>query len=169
MTQQHQSPAQPGTPVPTPPKAGRTPPYTLMIGLGMGGLIAAIVALVIVYGVFPAGDSGTTATTSTHTVTYQADAAGARGARSGSITLRTADGGTSQQTGVALPLRTKAGAIGLTYSGFKTGESVYLSVQNADSAGSVTCRILVDGTIISENTSDGAYTIATCSSRVPRS
>lgn len=168
MTQQHQSPVQPSAPAPSAPKTRRTPPYTIMIGIGLGGILAAVIALVIVFGVLPTSNSGTTAGPSTHTVVYQADASGARGARSGDITLRTADGGTSQQAGVGLPLMTKAGDTGLTYSGFKPGDFVYLSIRNADSAGSVTCRILVDGNVISENTSSGAYTIATCSSRVPR-
>jgi hypothetical protein len=44
---------------------------------------------------------------------------------------------------------------------------VYLSVQNQNAAGSVTCRILLDGMVVSENTSTGGYVIATCQGRVP--
>jgi hypothetical protein len=102
----------------------------------------------------------------TRTVVYQADGAGARGLRSANITLQTDSGGTSQAS-VNLPMKTRAGQTGLTFTKFHTGDFVYLSVQNADAAGSVICRILVDGVVLSENTSTGGYVIATCSGRVP--
>lgn len=138
-------------------------------------IITLGVALTIILGVIYVAigrsttgpSSSATSGSTTHVVRYEADGGGARGARSASITLQTSDGGTSQQSGVALPLTTKAGTTGLEYSGFERGDFVYLSVQNGDAAGSVTCRIVVDGNVISENTSDGGYTIATCSSRVP--
>lgn len=101
---------------------------------------------------------------STHAVLYEAEGQRARGLRSASITLQTPDG--SSQAQVNLPMRTKAGDTGLTYT-FTTGDFVYLSVQNQDAAGSVTCRITVDGSVISENTSSGGYAIATCQGRVP--
>jgi hypothetical protein len=102
----------------------------------------------------------------THTVVYQADGTGARGVRSANVTLHTDSGGTSQAS-INLPMKTRAGQTGLTFTNFHTGDFVYLSVQNTDAAGSVTCRILVDGVVLSENTSTGGYVIATCSGRVP--
>jgi len=38
---------------------------------------------------------------------------------------------------------------------------------NNPAGGSVTCRILVDGKVFREATSDGAYVIASCSGSVP--
>lgn len=102
----------------------------------------------------------------THTVVYQADGSGARGVRSANYTLQSDDGGTRQGE-INLPMTTKSGATGLTFTGFKSGDFVYLSIQNADAAGSVTCRIVVDGVTISENTSDGGYAIASCKGQVP--
>lgn len=139
--------------------------WRLFAGVGLALVAVAVVAVGIKYGALSNDKAATSTTTTFHTVVYQADAAGARGARSGSITLRSGDGGT-QQAEVSLPLRTKAGEIGLTYTGFRSNDSFYLSVQNKDSAGSVTCRVLVDGVKVSENTSSGAYTIAACSGRV---
>jgi hypothetical protein len=40
---------------------------------------------------------------------------------------------------------------------------MYVSGQNATEYGTVTCRIKVDGNVVSQNTSSGAYSIATCS------
>lgn len=135
---------------------------------GLGVVLAGVVTAFIRYGLDPSSTpaAGTGSVSASHTVVYQAEGGGARGARSGSITLQSADGGT-QQAQVGLPLRTKSGDVGLTYPGFHSGAFVYLSVQNGDDAGTVTCRILVDGVTISENTSSGGHTIATCSSRVP--
>ena len=48
---------------------------------------------------------------------------------------------------------------------FGPGEFVYISAQNEGEYGSVTCRITVDGVVVSENTSSGAYGIATCEGR----
>jgi hypothetical protein len=101
--------------------------------------------------------------TTTRAVTYEADSAGARGIRSGSITIQTPNGSSQAETN--LPMKNQAGGTGLTYT-FSPGAFVYLSVQNQDAAGSVTCRITVDGVVISENTSTGGYTIATCQGRV---
>lgn len=99
----------------------------------------------------------------THEVWYRADG---DGTTSASYTLQSDDGGTRQQD-IDLPLTNRKGETGLTFTGFKSGAFVYLSVQNKTAAGAVTCRIIVDGKEISNNTSSGAYTIATCQGRVP--
>jgi hypothetical protein len=93
----------------------------------------------------------------THTVVYTATADAAYGSgRTGMVTAQGPDG-TVQQTGL-LPITG-------TFT-FHSGDFVYLSVQNQQSVGSVTCRITVDGVVVSENTSSGGYTIATCQGRV---
>lgn len=137
MTQQQQRP-QPTLPSPYPPAPKRS--YTpLWIALA---LILTAVAVAVGVGVGPS-------TPATHTVVYEATAdAYTGGGRTGMVTAQT-ESGTSQGTG-ALP-----------FSDF-----VYLSVQNQQPAGSVTCRITVDGVVVSENTSSGGYTIATCQGRV---
>jgi hypothetical protein len=151
MTQQHQIP-QPTLPDPFRPPPKRNHHSWLWAGLGLA--IAATVVLGVNYG--PQIIQAPT----THTVVYQVEADAAYGSgRTGTYTIQTDNGGTSQGTGL-LPMTG-------TYTQFHTGDFVYVSVQNQQGAGSVTCRILVDGAVISENTSTGGYTIATCSSRVP--
>lgn len=124
----------------------------------LGVVIALAIALLIGY--WPTGSTPPPITS--HTVVYQADSSGTN---VGTFTLETPTG--SQQGEADLPLKSQAGDTGLTFPGFSSGGFVYLSVQNKNAAGSVTCRILVDGKVISENTSTGGYVIATCSSRVP--
>jgi len=75
------------------------------------------------------------------------------------ITIETPSG-TSQGSDKAVPLRTDAGN-GITLS-FPRGSFVYISAQNQGEDGTVTCRITVDGEVVSENTSSGAYSIASC-------
>lgn len=110
------------------------------------------------------GDGSTAAGSSTaHEVWYRAEGTGTAEA---SYTLRSDDGGTRQQD-IDLPLVNQKGETGLTFEGFKSGDSVYLSVQNTTPAGSVTCRIIIDGHEISNNTSSGGYKVATCQGTVP--
>ena len=80
------------------------------------------------------------------------------------VTIQTENGGTSQAV-VALPLSVD-GHPGITGT-MHTGDFVYISVQNGQGLGSVTCRVTVDGVVVSENTATGGYTIATCQGRVP--
>lgn len=78
-----------------------------------------------------------------------------------SITIQTPSG-SSQAANRAVPLTSAAGAPGIEIDGFTAGDFVYLSAQNEGEYGTVTCRIRVDGDVVSEVTSTGAYTIATC-------
>lgn len=101
--------------------------------------------------------------TAPHVVFY----AEGQGTVSGSITLRTESGGTVQKD-VALPMTdTATGTAGVSSFLFKRGASLYISVQNKAAAGSVTCRIEVDGKEIDKATSSGAYKIASCVGKVP--
>lgn len=78
-----------------------------------------------------------------------------------SITAQTPTG-TTQQSDIDVPLRTKGGGTYLEYS-FTSGDFVYLSAQNSKGYGTVTCRITTDsGEVISENMASGGYSIATC-------
>jgi hypothetical protein len=90
-------------------------------------------------------------------ITYQLEGT----ASSADITMQTPTG-TSQQAGVKIPLTTKAGTVGITYT-FQAGDFVYISAQNNDDSGSVTCKIVTEsGKVISSNTASGAYAIASC-------
>jgi len=79
-------------------------------------------------------------------------------AATASITMRTNSG--TEQAEISVPLKTKSGATGIWIQG--TNMNPYLSAQ-ATSAGSITCRITVKGEVLSENTSSGRGSIATCS------
>jgi hypothetical protein len=145
MTQQ-QIP-QPSLPSPFPKRSKLRAQITITLVAG-----AVLIAAVLVAGLLSMHPASTT-----HSVLYEAIADGnTGGGRTGMVTGQT-PGGSSQGTG---PLPFTA-----TYS-FHTGDFVYLSVQNQQPAGSVTCRITVDGVVVSENTSTGGYTIATCQGRV---
>jgi hypothetical protein len=73
--------------------------------------------------------------------------------------------GTVQQN-PDLPLQTEGGGS----FGFKAtpGEPLYISAQ-IENGSTITCRIKVDGVTISENTSTGSYSIASCNGVVPQS
>lgn len=77
--------------------------------------------------------------------------------------------GTRQQEGIDVPIVVGGQRHGITYkSGFAHGDFLYLSVQRRDDLGGgdeVTCRITVDGIVVSENTSYGGYSVASCSAR----
>jgi hypothetical protein len=81
--------------------------------------------------------------------------------------MRSESGGTIQKD-VALPMgNPTTGELGLATQGFKRGAALYLSMQNMEAVGSVTCRIEVDGQVVDTATSSGAYKIATCVGTVP--
>jgi hypothetical protein len=82
---------------------------------------------------------------------------------SASVTMQTPTG-TSQIT-PAVPMRRESdGRRGLEAE-FSPGSFVYISAQNKQSSGTITCRITVNGSVIAENTSSGGYAIASCSGR----
>ena len=115
-----------------------------------------IVAAVIVAAAL-AGCSSTAPASRTTPVQVKYEVEGT--ASSVDITIETPSG-TSQGSDKSVPLRTDAGN-GITLS-FPRGSFVYISAQNQGEDGTVTCRITVDGEVVSENTSSGAYSIATC-------
>lgn len=76
------------------------------------------------------------------------------------VTMETPTG--SSQINPDVPMvRTGSGERGLEME-FAAGSFVYISAQNQRAAGTVTCRITVDGTVVAENTATGGYAIATC-------
>lgn len=154
MTQQPETQWTPDGPLL--PYPGRPEP-----GPGRSKLWLWILLSVIFVGLIAVGSWGISQprTATTHTVVYTASADSVTGSgRSGMLTLETENGGTSQAV-VDLPFSG-------TSTTFHRGDFLYISVQNQQPAGSVTCRITVDGKVVSENTSDGGYTIATCQGKV---
>ena len=143
--------APPPPPV-TAPLQGAALPGTKLAKIGAAIAVAgvAFVAWGILYS--PSTSS------STHAVVYELGGT----AKGADITITTADGGTSQQQGVAVPLTT-AGTNGYTLT-VQSGAFLYISAQNVGS-GTITCTIVEDGVEVSSNTSSGAYAIATCDGR----
>lgn len=105
------------------------------------------------------GTSGTgssSQSSSTVSVLYEVEGT----ATAANLTLESGTG-TVQQNDKAVPLRTTSGK-GLKATMLR-GDFAYISVQNQGAIGTVTCRITVDGVVISTNTSSGAYAIVSCS------
>jgi hypothetical protein len=125
------------------------------------GLIAAA-CLAIAVGVisnFTSSHDGGTKKTSvtaaplslTRTVTYMVTGDHTNQA---SITYETPSG-TGQQSDVDVPLTRKSdGGAGIRFT-FQAGDFVYISAQNSNDSGGVTCIIEVDGRVIAENSSSG--------------
>lgn len=95
-------------------------------------------------------------------VLYEVDGTALRA----SVTYETGTG--TEQGKIRLPMTSATGSTGLAGS-FERGSFLYISAQNQGDInmeiygyGSVTCRITVDGVVISENTSNGQFGIATC-------
>lgn len=130
-------------------------------------ILLAVLALAGCAGKTPVAQTKAPATpvVTTHTVVYESEAPDSTTERTASYTLRSDDGG-ARQGEFDLPLRNQGGTPGLTFTGFASGAFVYLSIQNGDEYGSVSCKITVDGNVISENTSDGGSAIATCQGKV---
>ena len=95
------------------------------------------------------------------TVTYEVTGT----ARQADITFEDGDGGPSRVQGAVVPLqRTTDGGYGSEVT-MDRGQSFYISAQNQDVGGTVTCTVKVDGEVVKTSTSTGADTIATCTGR----
>ncbi|MFC5268407.1 hypothetical protein ACFPJ1_40410 [Kribbella qitaiheensis] len=109
------------------------------------------------------GDESATTSQSPKVVFY-GEGTGTSGA---AVTMKTETGGTIQLD-VSLPIRNaETGELGMMSERFKRGDFLYISAQNKGEAGSITCRIEVNGKVIDEATSSGAYKIASCQGKVP--
>jgi len=132
------------SPVPTPPSPQTSGGGCLIAFLVILGIIAVVVVGVIVLGAVGRGGSA-----ATREIEYRFSGT----ASGGSITYSTPDG--QEQKDIALP-----GSISFTTSdGFGSWVSL---IQNLGETGAVTCSILVDGEVVSTNTSSAAYGIASC-------
>lgn len=89
------------------------------------------------------------------------------GTASAAVTMRTESGG-SIQMDVGLPMtNAQTGKPGIGSDKFKRGDPLSILLRNSEGGGSVTCRIEVDGKVIDEATSSGAYKVVTCVGKVP--
>jgi hypothetical protein len=77
----------------------------------------------------------------------------------GSMTYRNVQGGTGQANHENIPW-------GISFKA-RPGQILYLSAQNYQDHGSITCEILVDNQVLQSAESSGGYAIATCSGVVP--
>ncbi len=157
-----QSPVQPGPDQSTQKLARRG-------GLILG-IMAAAVAVVALVGwidstsrtpVSSSSSSESSYLSSARKVVYEVEGT----AKSVDITIETPSG-TSQQQNLKVPLESKDGHVGLRFE-MERGDFVYVAAQNQGSSGTVTCRITVDGVIVSKVTSSGAYAIASCDGSAP--
>lgn len=79
------------------------------------------------------------------------------------VTLQ-ADTGRVQQTNLAIPLTDKStGSRGFRFTS-PSGSRVYISALNAGPSGTISCRITVNGNVVSTNSGDS---VATCAGFVP--
>lgn len=81
-------------------------------------------------------------------------------AKMASVTYKTGTG--TQQNTVDVPMTNKGGGVGVIMEGSNIPGFKYISAQNKESYGSITCKIVLNGVTVSENTSSGGYVIATC-------
>lgn len=137
----------------------------------VAAMVAGVVALLVVSScthrapqpdvVQPSPDTVVVTVEAARTVTYHVD-----GSVSGvSFTAQTPTGSEHGEADVSLS--TRAGAGGLRFTGFRPGDLLYISAQNAGEPGALTCQIQVDGVVVSSNSAAGAFSIATCQATMP--
>ena len=80
--------------------------------------------------------------------------------RGASVTLRDLNG--TRQFDTGFPMTRTTGELGLSGT-FGVGDFYYISAQNMSGSGWVSCRVTIEGVVVSEVRSDGGYKIATCS------
>lgn len=130
-------------------------------------VIVALIAVAVVVGLVVSADAGDPedgagssgglpAADATVTVLYEVEGT----TDHADVTMETPTG-TSQISPDVPMVRESDGRAGLQWE-FTSGDYVYLSAQNNRSHGTVSCRITVDGVVVSENSATGGYAIATC-------
>ena len=123
----------------------------------LGKLLLVVIAFAMLYVIFGCGGTSSyPPPKSGYTVKYEVRGDGCYRA---SLTYSNAQGGTEQYD-VKLPFSK-------SYL-MKLGDFAYVSAQNDNDRGKITCRIYVDGVEWKKSTSSGAYVIASCSGLVGR-
>jgi hypothetical protein len=119
-------------------------------------IIFIVVGLMLCYMLFNSkkgGDGGSTNVVKSHYASYYVGG----WAGTADITYENSTGGTEQNT-VTIPWTSPSWEV-------HDGDFLYISAQNNDELGSVTCEIRIDGIMVKQSKSEGAYVIATCSGR----
>lgn len=78
------------------------------------------------------------------------------------LTWSDGSGQIAQAAGKKVPLTDGSGEPMSIDFKASSGARLYVSGQNTGPTGTVSCRIVVDGETVAENTSDGGYAIVTC-------
>jgi hypothetical protein len=142
------------------PARTRKSPWRIVLGIAVVGAI-----LVGITSWATAGNktsSSGSSSSSTRTVLYEVEGT----ATSVDITFETPSG-TSQGSNKKVPLANRdSGKRGISVT-MDRGDFVYISAQNQGKTGTVTCKISVDGVLVSKVTSSGAYAIASCDGTAP--
>jgi len=141
----------------------RTPRKPFRVGKFMLLIVVFFIVGAIAVGASTSGTLASATRPATHTVTYKVEGT----TKGASITYENSSGDTSQQSDVDVPLTRKSdGGHGIELYNMHGGDFLYISAQNNQEYGSVTCIIEVDGVVVKRNTSSGGFTIATCSGRL---
>jgi hypothetical protein len=154
-------PSQWGAPPPPPPAQKRFG-FGKFLLLFFGILVVAVTISVASTAGTDTSSASSGSRNSSHTVTYIVEGT----TKQASITYRNAYGDTSQQSDIDVPLTLVDGGRGIQMSGMERGDFLYISAQNSEKYGTVSCAIEVDGVRVKQNVSRGGYTIATCSGRL---
>lgn len=144
---------------PAAPPSPERPPWLTPLLIGIG--VACIVLVAI--GINQANEGDTSPRTSVTVDLLPRRDVSARlsgTARSLSLTIDNGSGNMSQGTNKANNQTVDLGQL-------RRGTFVYISAQNEGDTGTVRCEILVDGVVVEEAESSGAYVIASCSGEVP--
>ena len=128
---------------------------TMSVLVGAGGLV-----LVVQIGLANSSQQATSPAAPQLRVTYEVDGT----ASTAGVTASTPTG--TEQHDINIPLTNTSGVAGVSHVA-QRGEFLYLSAQNQGSEGTITCRITLDGEVVSENSSSGEYGIASCEFSVP--
>lgn len=152
-------PAAPPLWTPPPAPAALTPKPAKSGGVTcVGAIVTGVLAIVLVVGgllFLRPGGTRTPSSTSSSTKAVYYVLSGT--STSAGITINNADGGTEQRT-VKVPYESQ--------HRMRPGSFVYISAQN-QTEGTLTCKIVIDGSVFKTSTSEGRHNIASCSGAVP--
>jgi hypothetical protein len=146
---------------PPPPEPWRPPPESLISAIV--GLVVLIVIVLVAHG--QAGSSGGSSGTP-HQIRYEVTGyvpgldASFDGTVRADMTFQDQSGDTAQQSDQIAP-------IPWSYTLTATpGDFLYVSAQLEADAGTITCTIYLDGQVVKQSTSEGAYTICQASGKL---